>query len=68
MKQVASGAFREQVLVRNETVTPAEYLRISKKSPHLIARSRFVPPRIGERSFGALEIQYSVPVLRERAA
>lgn len=62
------SAIKDHILVRQETVSPAEYLRISKQSPHLIARSRFVPPRIGEHSFGSFEIQYSVPLLRERAA
>jgi hypothetical protein len=54
--------------VRREVVSPAEFLRISKESPHLIARSRFLSPRKGERDFGAFELQYTVPMLRREIA
>lgn len=64
----SSRQLQNLVLVRSETMSPAEYLRLSKQTPHLIARSRFVPPRIGERSFGSFEVQFSVPMLRQRAA
>lgn len=54
--------------VRREIVSPAEYVRMTKESPHLIAHSRFLAPAVGKRDFGSFEIQYSVPVLRRIAA
>ncbi len=51
--------------VRREVVSPAEYLRISRESPHLIERSRFLGPLKGKRDFGAFELQYAVPMLRK---
>jgi hypothetical protein len=50
--------------VRREVVSPAEFQRIVRESPHLIERSRFVSPTIGKRDFGSFELHYSVPVLR----
>lgn len=50
--------------IRTEVVSPAEYLRIARESPHLIERSRFVAPTIGKRDFGGFELKYVVPVLR----
>jgi hypothetical protein len=58
----------EMTPVRREVVSPAEFLRLAKESPHLIARSRFVAPAVGRRDFGGFEIHYSVPVLRRAAA
>lgn len=68
MTTTRTASIKEHVLVRKEVLSADEYLRISRQSPHLIARSKFVPPRIGERSFGQFEVQYSVPMLRERRA
>lgn len=50
--------------IRREVVTAKEFLRLSKESPHLIARSRFVPPMLGHDDFGAFDVHYSVPVLK----
>ena len=52
--------------VRREVVSAAEYLRITRESPHLIERSRFLSPFVGESDFGAFELQYRIPVLRKR--
>ena len=54
--------------VRREVVSPAAFLRISQDKPHLIARSRFVPPVIGQRDFGSFEVQYTVPMLKHAEA
>jgi hypothetical protein len=51
--------------VRREVVSPADFLRISKDKPHLIARSRFIAPTIGRKDFGSFEIQYTVPLLKQ---
>lgn len=50
--------------VRREVVSAAEFLRISREQPHLVARSRFIPPATGQRDFGRFEVQYAVPMLR----
>lgn len=54
--------------VRREILTPAEFLRLSKESPHLIQRSKFVTPTIGGRDFGGFEVHYSVPLLKRAEA
>ena len=68
MPEAVAHTFKEHVLVRKEVMPPEQFLSLSKKSPHLIARSRFVPPRIGEQGFGSFEVQYSVPMLKLRQA
>jgi hypothetical protein len=50
--------------VRREVVSPQEYLRLTKESPHLIAKSRFVTPSVGRGDFGKFEVEYSVPLLK----
>lgn len=54
--------------VKDEVVTSKEFLRLSQESPHLIARSRFVPPVIGKKDFGGFHVRYSVPMLKRKAA
>lgn len=51
--------------VKNEKVSAQRFARIAKEQPHNIARSRFVPPRIGANDFGSFEIEYRTPMLRE---
>ena len=52
--------------VRQEVVSAKEFVRITRDSPHLVARSRFVAPTIGRRDFGGFEVVYSVPFLRHK--
>ena len=53
--------------VMREQVSAAVFGRIAKERPYAIARSRFVPPRIGANDFGAFEVEYRIPLLREVA-
>ena len=50
--------------VRREQVTAAEFVRIAQERPCDIARSRFVPPRLGEKGFGQVDVEYTTPILR----
>ena len=52
--------------VRREQVTAAEFVRITQERPSDIARSRFVPPRLGEKGFGSVDVEYTAPMLRQR--
>lgn len=52
--------------VRKEILSPREFLRLSKESPHLIQRSRFIGPIVGRAGFGGFEVQYSVPMLKRK--
>jgi hypothetical protein len=52
--------------IRRETVSPQDYLRISKESPHLIAKSKFIAARPGKKGFGAFEVVYSSPILKRQ--
>lgn len=64
----SAAALVDLTAVRREVVTPKEFLRLTVESPHLIARSRFVAPKVGQRDFGGFEVQYSVPVLKRTPA
>lgn len=54
--------------IKEETLTSKEFLRLSQESPHLITRSRFVPPVIGKKDFGSFRVRYAVPILKRKAA
>lgn len=54
--------------VKEEVISSEEFVRMSINSPHLIARSRFVPPAIGKRDFGRFEVRYTVPMFRHKEA
>ena len=57
----------DMVPVRREVVSPKAFLRLTRESPHLIARSRFVAPTIGRSNFGSFEVSYTTPVLKRGA-
>lgn len=50
--------------VRKEVLSAKDFLRLTKETAPMIERSRFIPPRLGEDSFGEFEVVYSVPMLR----
>ena len=52
--------------VKQEVVSAEEFVRLSKDAPHLIAKSRFVPPAIGAKHFGRFEVRYTVPILKHK--
>lgn len=54
--------------VKEEILSSKEFVRLSEKSPHLIAKSRFLLPEIGKRGFGRFEVRYTVPMLRHKEA
>lgn len=51
--------------VKHERVSAQRFVRIAKEQAHNVARSRFVPPRIGANDFGSFEVEYRTPMLRE---
>lgn len=53
--------------VKREVVSAREFARITSERPYAIARSRFVPPRIGSKGFGGFEVEYTTPMLRTPA-
>jgi len=50
--------------VRVERLPASRFLEMAERERANIARSRFIPPAIGSRSFGTFEVQYRLPVLR----
>ena len=50
--------------VSSERLSPREFLKLKDASPGTIKRSRFVPPRIGDGTFGHVEVIYKHPRLR----
>ena len=54
--------------VKTERGSAQRFARIAKEQPHNVARSRFIPPRIGAKDFGSFEVEYRTPLLREAFA
>ncbi len=48
--------------IQKERVSAKEYLRLCREGKKNISASRFIPPKIGDRGFGAFEITYKRPV------
>lgn len=47
--------------VNEECLSAKEFIELVEKSPWLIKRSRIVAPKLGEKGFGSIEVQYSRP-------
>lgn len=41
--------------VKEEVVSPREFIELPKSD---IAKSRFIPPKIGSKSFGTVKVEY----------
>lgn len=50
--------------VKKEAVSARDYLSLRENESKNIKNARFVPPRIGDGSFGHFEIEYKFPKLR----
>lgn len=48
----------EMVIVKKEVMSPQDFLRVQKSEPGSIKTASFLPPRIGQKSFGAFEVEY----------
>jgi len=53
----------EMVVVKKEVLSPQDFLRAHNSKPESIKTASFVPPRIGQRGFGAFEVEYRHPKL-----
>ena len=51
----------DMVLRDRKTLTPAEYLKLSRAELDDVKDSRIVPPRLGGASFGEIEVVYRTP-------
>ncbi|PAT31895.1 hypothetical protein CLI92_08985 [Vandammella animalimorsus] len=54
--------------VKREVLSARQYQKLAQTQPHLIERSRFIPPSIGSPGFGRFDVVYSVPMLRPQSA
>ena len=54
--------------VRGESLCPAEFLKLVETNPGMIERSTIMPPKLGEKGFGAIHVQYSRPRYRPMTA
>ncbi len=53
--------FRRLVPVRREIVSPQAFLRLATSEPDAIRESRFLPPKLGDGTFGAVSVTYRKP-------
>lgn len=44
--------------VRNELLTPREFMTLTKKDPRRIERAEFIPPSPGKPGFGMFDVRY----------
>lgn len=51
------------VVRRVRAYTPAAYLKIYARQADNIRSARFVPPRLGQRGWGKVIVEYITPVL-----
>jgi len=49
--------------VSRETMEASKFLQLVNENPALIKSSRVVVPKLGDRSFGKVMVEYSRPVL-----
>ena len=47
--------------VKDEDLTPEEFIELVEKNPSLIERSSIIHPRLGGRGFGRIHVEYSRP-------
>lgn len=47
--------------VRDEDLSPQEFIDLVEKHPSLIERSRIIPPVLGSKGFGTIHVHYSRP-------
>lgn len=52
------------VPVRIEQLSAEKFAEVVERSRVNIARSRFIPPKIGRPGFGKFEVEYKVPLLK----
>lgn len=53
----------ELVAVKRETLSPQDYIELSRTKPAQIKTATYVTPRIGKSGFGAFEVEYRNPKL-----
>lgn len=53
--------------VRSETISAKEYLKLMAENPTVVNRAEFVPPKPGNRGFGAFLVHYARPRHRSLA-
>jgi len=50
--------------VKQEILSPLEFLELSKNNAHLIAHTQIVPAKLGSDSFGGIDVKYSRPLYK----
>jgi hypothetical protein len=64
-RQPKQARLVELAPIRSEVMGVDQFLILSKRAPLDIKRSRFLPPKLGEAGFGRVEVEYSIPILRQ---
>lgn len=56
-----ANRFKRLIPVRRETVSPRVFLRLVADEPDAIRESHFLPPKLGDGTFGAVSVTYRKP-------
>ena len=54
--------------VNEELLSAKEFIDLVEKSPWLIERSRIVPPRLGSKGMGSIQVHYTRPLYKSLPA
>jgi len=50
----------------SEIISPLEYLNLSEKEKMNIQKTKIVPPKLGNKNFGGIEIFYKYPIFKAK--
>jgi len=50
--------------VREEELSPQDFIELTQENPSVIASSRIKMPRLGEAGFGCIHVEYTRPIYK----
>jgi hypothetical protein len=48
----------------SETISPEKYLKLSENEKMNISQAKIVPPQLGQKDFGKIQIIYKSPIFK----
>jgi hypothetical protein len=54
----------ESFVIRSEKLSPKQFLNLSEKDKEQIESTKIIPPEIGKRHSGGIEVTYKLPIYK----
>lgn len=54
----------QAVKIESETISPERYLNLSENEKMNISQARIIPPQLGQKDFGKIQITYKSPIFK----